>query len=256
MRRFKLHLEFNGSAYHGLQRQQDDIPTIEGEIRKAYSQLSGQEVHDFAMCGRTDKGVHARDMVVHLDGETNLPVFKVKGGLNAYLPNDIAVTNVEDVAPDSFHARFSAIERRYEYLLLNRKVASPLWHNRAALERQPLDVALMQRAATKLVGTHDFSAFRSSECQAKSPVATLHQLDIHQQGDMLTFTLRGNKFLHNMVRILVGTLADIGKGKLESGVIDELLASPARTAAGPTLAACGLYFTGAVYPDYICHDKA
>src|SRR5690606_17275365 len=153
-------------------------------------------------------------------------------------------THIEDVNPDSFHARFSAIERRYEYLLLNRKVASPLWHNRAALERQPLDIALMQQAAAKLVGTHDFSAFRSSECQAKSPVTTLHQLDIHQQGDMLTFSLRGNKFLHNMVRILVGTLVDIGKGKLDNSVIDELLENPARTAAGPTLAACGLYFTG------------
>lgn len=256
MPRFKLHIEFDGSRYHGLQRQDGDIPTVEGELTAAFEKLTGHAPEAFAMCGRTDKGVHARNLIVHIDGDSSLPAFKIKGGLNAHLPNDIAVLAVEIVEPDTFHARFSAYERSYEYLLLNRKVASPLWHNRAALERQPLDVALMKKAAAKLVGEHDFSAFRSSECQAKSPITTLHELTITQNGDMLHFTLRGTKFLHNMVRILVGTLVDIGKGKLDIDTIDALLHTPARTAAGATMPACGLYFTGALYPAYTCHEKA
>lgn len=255
MARFKLHIEFDGTGYHGLQRQEGDIPTVEGALTTAFEKLTNKAPEAFAMCGRTDKGVHGRNLVVHIDGASDLPAFKIKGGLNAHLPNDIAVLSAENVDPDTFHARFSAYERRYEYILLNRKVASPLWHNRAGHERQPLDVARMQKAATKLVGEHNFSAFRSSECQAKSPVVTLHELTITADGDLLRFTLRGNKFLHNMVRILVGTLVDVGKGKLDIDVIDALLNSPDRTAAGPTIAACGLYFTGALYPDYTCFDK-
>ena len=250
MRRFKLTLQYDGTNYYGLQRQDEPkLPTIEDALCVAFEKLTGSAPETLGLCGRTDKGVHAKAMPVHADHETDLPLFKIKGGLNHHLPHDIAVLQVEEVTTD-FHARFLAQSRSYTYIILNHKVAHPLWHNRACIIRDKLDIELMKQAAKKLKGDHDFSAFRSSSCQAQSAQSTLTAIDIEVKDELIYLHVTGHKFLHNMIRIIAGTLCAIGAGKMPPSRMDELLQTGDRTKAGTTLSPCGLYFTGASYPPY------
>jgi tRNA pseudouridine38-40 synthase len=246
-RRLKLTFEFSGAPYHGLQIQ-PHLPTVQGDLEQAWEKLTGSPVQDFAVAGRTDRGVHAYAMVAHLDTDSRLHLFSIKEGLNSLLRPRIAVREVAEVPPE-FHARASAQSRRYRYLILNRREVSPIWQHHAAHVPYPLDLERMRREAKAALGRHDFSSFRTSECQAKTPVTTLLGLELTPlDHDRLAVDVHGTSFLHNMVRILTGTLVDLGRGRLQTSMADILTARD-RAAAGKTLPPHGLYFMGVTYPD-------
>jgi tRNA pseudouridine38-40 synthase len=212
---------------------------VQDALQPALAAIAGTSV-EVTGAGRTDRGVHARLQVVHFDTEAKRPSSAWVRGVNALLPDSVAVLWSHEV-PDDFHARYSARARTYRYELLNRPV-------RAALEAQyvgwfhlPLDVEKMRAAAALLAGEHDFSAFRSSECQAKSPVRTIDRFEITRQGETIHFVVRANAFLHHMVRNLVGTLVYVGKGKHPPEWVTELLRSKDRTKSAPTFGPEGLY---------------
>ncbi len=190
--------------------------------------------------GRTDRGVHARLQVAHFDTEAKRPSSAWVRGVNALLPDSVAVLWSHEV-PDEFHARYSARARTYHYELLNRPVRAALEAHYVGWFHLPLDVEKMRAAAALFVGEHDFSAFRSSECQAKSPVRTLDRFEITRQGETIHFVVRANAFLHHMVRNLVGTLVYVGKGKHQPEWVTELLRSKDRSKSAPTFGPEGLY---------------
>jgi tRNA pseudouridine38-40 synthase len=196
--------------------------------------------------GRTDRGVHARGQVVHFDTESARPGSAWVRGVNDALPPSVAVLWAQPVSSE-FHARYSAFARTYRYELLNRPVRPALEAAHIGWFHQPLDSEAMRSAAALLVGEHDFSAFRSSECQAKSPVRTIHALNIEKQGDEIHFVVRANAFLHHMVRNIVGMLIYVGKGKHPPGWVKEVLLSKNRSKGAPTFGPEGLYLEKVEY---------
>ncbi|MBS4099560.1 MAG: tRNA pseudouridine(38-40) synthase TruA [Sulfuricella sp.] len=242
--RIALGLEYDGCGFCGWQSQSNGCG-VQDALQTALAAIAGEPVNVIT-AGRTDTGVHAIGQVVHFDTAATRPESAWIRGVNAHLPAGIAVNWAQPVT-DEFHARFSAVERRYVYLLLNRPTRPGLLKGKVGWYHAPLDLAAMQNAALALIGEHDFSAFRSAECQAKTPVKTLHELSIRQNGEMMVFQLRGNAFLHHMVRNLVGSLVYIGKGKHPPAWMAELLARRDRKYAAPTFAPDGLYLTGVGY---------
>ena len=214
-------------------------------LERALAAIAGEPIGVMA-AGRTDRGVHARAQVAHFDTNAARPETAWVRGVNAFLPESIAVLWARPVDAE-FHARFSAIARTYRYRLINRPVRPPLEARYAGWYHAPLDVEAMRRAARALVGEHDFSAFRAAECQAKTPVRTVHSIDIEQREHCIEFVTRANAFLQHMVRNIVGSLVYIGAGKHPPAWIAELLASRDRTKAAPTFAAEGLYLEGVEY---------
>jgi tRNA pseudouridine38-40 synthase len=196
--------------------------------------------------GRTDAGVHALSQVVHFDTDANRPDSAWVRGVNALLPVPVSVLWAQPV-PAEFHARFSAQGRRYRYLLLNRAMRTGLLAGRVGWFHAPLDVERMRQAAGCLMGEHDFSAFRAAECQAKSPIRTLTQVDIHRAGDLIVLDLAANAFLHHMVRNILGCLVYVGKGKYPPQWMAEVLAQRDRRLAAPTFSPDGLYLSGVDY---------
>ena len=190
--------------------------------------------------GRTDRGVHARAQVAHFDTAAPRPDTAWVRGVNAFLPESVAVLWARPVDAE-FHARYSALARTYRYRLINRPVRPALAARHAGWYHAPLDVERMRAAARALVGEHDFSAFRAAECQAKTPVRTVHAIVIEQQAERIDFVIRANAFLHHMVRNIVGSLIYVGNGKQAPAWITGLLASRDRTKAAPTFAPEGLY---------------
>lgn len=190
--------------------------------------------------GRTDRGVHARLQVVHFETEAKRPASAWVRGVNALLPGALAVLWSHEVS-EEFHARYSARSRTYRYALLNRAVRPALSAHYAGWFHRPLDVQRMREAAALLVGEHNFSAFRSSECQAKTPVRTIHAFEVEKNGETIEFVVRANAFLHHMVRNLVGTLVYVGKGKHPPQWVSEVLNSRDRAKAAPTFGPEGLY---------------
>ena len=191
--------------------------------------------------GRTDAGVHARNQVIHFDTRASRAGSAWVLGANNYLPPDISLRWAMPVAPH-FHARFSAQQRHYRYLIINRRVRSALAAGRALRVHRPLDVSLMQAASTFLIGEHDFSAFRSAECQARNPVRQLRSIDITRQGDWLWIDVTANAFLHHMVRNIVGLLLAVGRGEQPPERARQQLQSRLRSTGEATAAAVGLYF--------------
>ena len=196
--------------------------------------------------GRTDAGVHAFNQVVHIDSPVTREPFSWLRGTNRYLPSDIALQWCAAV-PADFHARYSAQGRRYRYLLLESAVRPALEAGSAGWVFRPLDADAMREAAVHLIGEHDFSSFRSSECQARSPVKTLRSLQISRRGAYWRFDVDGSAFLHHMVRNIMGCLVAVGSGRQSAGWLAEVLAARNRDAAAPTFAADGLYFAGPYY---------
>jgi tRNA pseudouridine38-40 synthase len=190
--------------------------------------------------GRTDRGVHARGQVAHFDTAAARPASAWVRGVNAFLPDSIAVLWSVEVAGE-FHARHSALARTYRYELLNRPVRPALAAGRIGWYHAPLDVEAMRQGARALLGEHDFSAFRAAECQAKTPVRTVHAVEISRAGERIDFVIRANAFLHHMVRNLVGSLVYVGCGRQPPSWIAELLGARDRTRAAPTFGAEGLY---------------
>ena len=242
--RVALGLEYDGSAYCGWQSQTAGCG-VQDALERALGAIAGETLRVVA-AGRTDTGVHALNQVVHFDTSAQRPENAWVRGVNAHLPDGVAVNWARPVS-DEFHARFSATERRYAYLLLNRPARPGMLHGRVGWFHAPLDFDAMRIAAGYLLGEHDFSAFRAAECQAKSPIKFLHQLDIEQSGEYFLFHLRANAFLHHMVRNLVGALVYVGKGKHPPSWVKDLLEGRDRRRAAPTFAPGGLYLSGVGY---------
>ena len=243
--RIALGLEYDGGGYSGWQSQPGGN-TVQDALEKALGTIACEPVRTVC-AGRTDAGVHALVQVVHFDVTADRPATAWVRGVNAHLPGNIAVRWAAGVA-DDFHARFSACGRRYRYLLLNRRERSGLHYGKLGWCHQALDHAAMFEAAKCLLGEHDFSSFRSSECQAKSPIKQLRECRISRQGDILCFDFAANAFLHHMVRNLVGSLVYVGMGRRPPGWMAELLAARDRRLAAPTFMPDGLYLVGVEYP--------
>lgn len=246
MPRIALGLAYDGSAWQGWQTQPHG-QTVQDRLEAALGEFSGTGVPLATVCaGRTDTGVHAAMQVVHLDTALDRRDESWVRGVNAFLPASIAVQWAQAVS-DDFHARFSALSRTYVYLLWRGRVRPALWAGRAGWCFQPLDLDAMRQAAQSLLGEHDFSSFRSSQCQARHPVRTLHRLDIEERGPFVVFTLQANAFLHHMVRNLVGALLQVGQGREQAAWMAQLLQARDRRLGAPTFMADGLYLCAIEY---------
>lgn len=247
VRRVALIVAYNGGLWHGFQSQRAAIPTIQGELESALSRVADQPLK-IVCAGRTDTGVHATHQVVHFDTSAERPHRAWIFGANSHLPDSIGVTWAGDVAAD-FSARFSATARRYLYLIYNSQVRSALLHAELTRERRPLDEGRMCSAGQVLVGEHDFTSFRSSECQSPTPYRNVHRLDVFRRGDLVVIDITANAFLHHMVRNIAGVLIDIGAGVAAPQWAAQVLAARDRRRAGVTAPPNGLYLVDVSYPE-------
>ena len=247
MTQFALELEYDGRAFVGWQRQKVGI-SVQGVIEAAASHLVGGAPVPVVTAGRTDSGVHAAAQVVGMKLDRDITPAKLAEALNYHMRPHLVVVLRAAVVADNWSARFSAIGRRYRYRILNRPARPGLLQGQVWHVAKPLDTNLMAMAATALVGTHDFTSFRATACQAKSPVRTLERLDVGRHGDIIEFTTTGRSFLHHQVRNMVGSLKLVGEGRWPIGAIAEALAARARSAGGPTAPADGLCMMGVAYP--------
>jgi tRNA pseudouridine38-40 synthase len=246
IRRHALGLRYRGTRYLGWQSQAGGR-TVQDHVEAALAKFADRPLRTVC-AGRTDAGVHALNQVVHIDADVERQPFSWVRGTNRYLPKDIAVQWCEPVG-DDFHARNSARGRRYRYLLLESPVRPSLEHGLVGWTFRPLDGAAMRAAAVQLLGEHDFTSFRSSECQAASPVKTLREISIERRGECWGFDFHANAFLHHMVRNLMGCLVAVGSGRRPPGWIADVLAARDRDAAAPTFSPDGLYFVGPQYDE-------
>lgn len=242
--RLALALEYDGRDYCGFQSQPSGCG-VQDALERALSEIAQRELKAVA-AGRTDAGVHATSQVVHADVPDDRPLTAWVRGVNAHLPSSAAVLWAHPVT-DDFHARFAATARHYAYALLARPERPGLLSGRVGWYHRPLDVAAMRAGAALLTGHHDYSSFRAAECQAKSPMKTVHRLDVSASGDLVRFDASADAFLHHMVRNVVGALVAVGAGKAKPGWIGELLAARDRTKGPPTFAPDGLYLVGVDY---------
>jgi tRNA pseudouridine38-40 synthase len=242
--RVALGVAYRGERYHGWQSQPDGR-TVQDTLERALSEFAARPVTTVC-AGRTDSGVHALNQVVHVDAPVEREPFSWVRGTNRYLPADIAVQWCLPM-PASFHARNSARGRRYRYLLLESPVRPALEQAGCGWSFRPLDADAMRAAAALLIGEHDFSSFRSSECQSPTPVKTLRAIEIERRGAYWRFDFDGNAFLHHMVRNIMGSLVAVGAGARPPAWMGEVLAARNRDAAAPTFAPDGLYFVGPYY---------
>ncbi|HME28977.1 MAG TPA: tRNA pseudouridine(38-40) synthase TruA [Pseudolabrys sp.] len=239
MPRYKLTLEYDGAPFAGWQVQADQL-TVQGVLTSAIEALAGEKTL-VQGAGRTDAGVHARAQVAHVDLTKDWDTDTVRDALNAYLrPHPVAILNAERVA-DDFNARTSAIKRHYLYRIINRRADLTLEAGHAWRVPRPLDTDAMHKAAQHLIGRHDFTTFRSTECQAKSPVKTLDVLTVERKGEEVMVAAIARSFLHSQVRSMVGSLEAVGEGKWSAGDLSRALAARDRAACGPMAPPDGLY---------------
>ena len=245
MPRYKLTIEYDGTPFVGWQVQ-DNGPSVQGVLTEAIAAFTGERVV-VAGAGRTDAGVHALGQVAHVDLAKDWDGDTVRDAVNFHLrPRPIAVLTAEQVA-ENFDARFSATKRHYLYRIVNRRADLALDQNRAWRVPRPLDGDAMHAAAQKLVGRHDFTTFRAAECQAKSPVKTLDQLDVKRDGDEVRITAAARSFLHHQVRSMVGSLVHVGEGKWSAEDLAAALAARDRTRCGQVAPPQGLYLVRVEY---------
>ena len=251
MPRYALKVEYHGAPFAGWQRQADQ-PSVQGAIEAALAKIEPGP-HTIAAAGRTDAGVHALAQVAHCDLERDWDAFRLSEALNYHLkPAPVAIVAAAGVDAD-WHARFSAVERRYLFRLLVRRAPATLEKGLVWQVKNPLDLGAMRAGAACLVGRHDFTTFRSTLCQAASPVKTLDEITIeevaHGSGTEFRFRLRARSFLHNQVRSIVGTLERVGAGAWAPEDVAAALAAADRAACGPVCPPDGLYLAGVGYPD-------
>lgn len=241
MTRWKLTIEYHGAPYCGWQRQNGQ-PSVQEEVEKAIAKFCQQDVRVHA-AGRTDTGVHATGQIAHFDldyGTRPLTGFDVAKAINAYLrPQPIAILKAEEAA-DDFHARFNAINKLYRYRILNRVAPIAIDQGFAWHVWKPLDVPLMNKVAQNLLGTHDFTTFRDSECQAKSPVRSISRIELVRKNDEVFMEVEGRSFLHHQVRNMIGTLVMVGEGKWDEDDFMKAFHARDRTKGGKTAPADGL----------------
>lgn len=243
MTRYRVTLEYDGTDLIGWQENRQG-PSVQSLMRDAIEKFCGARP-DVVAAGRTDAGVHAVAMTAHFDIDATHSAQTVMRALNFYLVGKPVAVLACEIVSNEFHARFDCTARHYKYVVLNRGASPVLAQNRVYWVPRKLDINAMRVAAEKLIGNHDFTSFRASECQAKSPIKTLDRIEISQNGDEVIFEFSARSFLHHMVRNIVGTLIEIGLGKPYD--IDEILSARNRSAAGPTAPASGLYFIHADY---------
>ncbi len=245
MPRYRLLIEYDGRPYHGFQRQ-TDLASVQGVLERAVQAFCGEDVRVNA-AGRTDTGVHATGQTAHIDLQKDWPAATVRNALNAYLVDEpIAILEAELAAPD-WHSRFSATERRYRYVILNRISPPALDKGRVWHVKKPLDAGAMHAAAQVLIGHHDFTTFRDLACQAKSPMKTLDVASVRREADAVVLEFASRSFLHRQVRSMTGTLAEVGIGRWTKADVAAALAAKDRKACGPVAPSGGLYLTGVGY---------
>jgi tRNA pseudouridine38-40 synthase len=243
--RWRVTVEYDGGPFVGWQRQ-DNGPSVQEALEDAIKGFSGEDVQ-VAGAGRTDSGVHALAQVAHFDLAREADADTVRDAINFHLkPRPVAVLDAEAAAP-AFPARFPAVERAYRYRIVNRRAPLTLEAGRAWQVSVPLDAGAMNEAGQALVGNHDFSSFRAAQCQADSPVKTLDEITVAREGEHITIDVRARSFLHNQVRIIAGTLRQVGEGKWGAGDVANALAACDRAAAGPTAPPQGLYLVSVRY---------
>lgn len=246
-RKIRLCIEYDGSAYAGLQIQAGNLPTIQGRIEQAIEVITGHMSRLHA-AGRTDAGVHALALVAHFSTRSSIPAEKFAHALNANLPGDIVIIESREV-DEEFDSRRQARGKIYRYTILNRQMRSALMRERAWHIRAPLDVAAMQHAARHLLGEHDFSSFKASGCASRHPVRRLYMFEVKKEGDLVTFEVFGTAFLKQMVRNMVGTLVEVGLGRMDADGMPAVLEARDRTCAGQTAPAQGLILLKVFYQD-------
>jgi tRNA pseudouridine38-40 synthase len=246
MSRWRLTIEYDGRPFMGWQRQ-DHGPSVQQALEEALQEMTGEQASVLA-AGRTDAGVHALAMSAHVDVAKPVTAHRLRDGLNALVrPNPISVLKVEPVA-DDWHARFSCTGRKYLYRIANRRAPPALDLGRVWHIAVPLDVGAMGEGAAHLIGRHDFTTFRSAQCQSDSPVKTLDRLEISRMGEEIGIEAAARSFLHHQVRSMVGCLALVGRGQWEPGEIKRALEAQDRAALGLNAPPHGLYFVEAIYP--------
>jgi tRNA pseudouridine38-40 synthase len=245
MPRYRLDLEYDGGPYHGFQAQAA-LPTIQGSVERAIHAFCGETLRLHA-AGRTDTGVHALGQVIHVDLTRDWKPDVVQSALNAHLAPEPIVVVAASLAPDDFHARFSAKGRRYLYRIANRAAPPSLDKGRVWHVRKPLDVTAMGEAAARLLGCHDFTTFRDAACQAKSPIKTLDVASVTRDGDEVRLAFAARSFLHRQVRSMTGTLAEVGAGRWTVDDLVAALEARDRKACGPVAPSDGLYLAGVEY---------
>lgn len=245
--RIALGVEYKGARYRGWQRQQAGVPSVQEALERALSQVAAAPV-SVVCAGRTDAGVHGSGQVVHFDTAAVRPLKAWVMGANANLPPDISVTWAQPM-PEDFHARFSAVARRYRYVIYTDPVRPAHLAEEVTWNYRPLAIEPMREAAAQLVGSHDFTSFRAVQCQAKSPVKTLHHLRVSEHGRFIVLDVRANAFLHHMVRNIAGVLMSIGAGEREPDWAAEVLAARDRRQGGVTAHPYGLYLVRVEYPE-------
>lgn len=245
MTTFAIGIEFIGTQYRGWQRQAHNA-SIQQTLETAFSQVANSPIEIIA-AGRTDAGVHAANMIAHFTTDVYRPDYNWIRGVNALLPKDIAIRWLTAM-PCDFHARFRAVSRRYRYITLNQPHRPAMLYGQVTHHHRPLNIEAMRIATQSLLGTHDFTSFRSSECQSKQPVRHIKHAHFFKYGAFLVLDIEADGFLHHMVRNIMGALFAIGENKLPSTAITELIAQKNRCLAPPTASPNGLYFVNATYP--------
>ncbi|WP_286262655.1 tRNA pseudouridine(38-40) synthase TruA [Thalassotalea atypica] len=250
--RYALGIEYDGKNYCGWQRQ-NHSPSVQENLENALSKIAAEPI-SVVCSGRTDTGVSATNQVVHFDTDKTRKDVAWTLGVNTNLPKDIAVRWVKQV-DDEFHARFSATARRYRYIIHNTRLRPAILSSGVTFCQHPLDEKLMNQAAQALVGKHDFTSFRTVHCQSHSPVRTLHHCNVTRMGDYLILDVRGNAFLHHMVRNIAGSLMRVGQALETVDWVAEVLAAKNRCLAGMTAPANGLYFVDVDFPEQFSIPK-
>lgn len=247
MQRWKITIEYDGTSYAGWQVQ-DDLMTVQYAVEEAIKKLSGETVR-VHVCGRTDSGVHALGQVAHFDLKRPTTPKEIQDGLTHYLMignHAVVITNAEQVS-DEFHARFHATMRYYRYDIMNRHAPIAIKKNYAWHVRKKLNIQAMQEGANHLLGEHDFTSFRASECQAKSPIKTVETITVTREGDVVSIHVSARSFLHHQVRNFVGTLKKVGEERWSPQKVKEALEAKDRAEAGPTAPSQGLFFVKVDY---------
>ena len=247
MTRIALGVEYNGAEFNGFQKESSTSNTVQQFLEKALSSVAAEEV-TLVCAGRTDAGVHAAEQVVHFDTLAKRPSKAWVQGVNTHLPDEIRVHWSHD-AGKHFHARFSALQRRYRYVIYSGPVKPAALNKQITWTSYPLDIKAMSHAAQHLVGEHDFTSYRATQCQAKSPVRKVHDAHFYQKGDLLVFEICANAFLHHMVRNIVGALLEVGRGAKPTAWVKEVLELRDRRCAAATAPPWGLHLVHAAFPE-------
>ncbi|MCD8327752.1 MAG: tRNA pseudouridine(38-40) synthase TruA [Ruminococcus sp.] len=244
MRNFKVKMAYDGSCYHGFQRQ-DNAVTVQQKVEEALFELLHENI-TIDGCSRTDTGVHAREFYFSFQSESPITLRGIVFGLNPKLPPDISILSAEE-APMNFHARFDSKGKEYEYIIHNSEIKNPFYKNTALKYWYPIDEGKLDLAAKDFIGEHDFKSFCSTACDKQITVRTIYDARVVREGDLVKFYFSGSGFLYNMVRIMVGTLLFINEGKIPENAIPDIISAKDRTKAGKTVAPQGLYLNRVFY---------